>query len=124
MQTIKFMFVAFFAMITQLLAAQNTVVSDTIKVYGECGMCKNRIEKTLKLDGITNAKWDVDTKLLVVSYDSSKISNDAIQQKIAAVGHDTEKYQADDKVYERLPGCCHYERKKAGAAKDQSDHHH
>ncbi len=87
--------------------------TDTIKVYGECGMCKNRIQKTLKIEGITSAAWDTETKLLVVAYDASIISNDDIQKKIAAVGHDTEKYTADDKVYEKLPGCCHYERKKA-----------
>jgi len=88
------------------------IKTDTIKVYGECGMCKNRISKTLKIDGITNAIWDTETKLLVVTYDDSKITNDDIQKKVAAVGHDTEKYTADDKVYEKLPGCCHYERKK------------
>ena len=86
--------------------------TDSIKVYGECGMCKNRIQKTLKIDGITNAVWNTETKMLLVEYDVSKITNDDIQKKIAAVGHDTEKYSADDKVYEKLPGCCHYERKK------------
>lgn len=86
--------------------------TDTIKVYGECGMCKNRIQKTLKIDGITSSAWDTETKLLVVTYDASLISNDDIQKKIAAVGHDTEKFSADDKVYEKLPGCCHYERKR------------
>lgn len=86
---------------------------DTIKVSGECGMCKSRIQKTLKIDGITSATWDIETKLLIVSYDVSKISNDDIQKKIAAAGHDTEKYTAEDKVYEKLPGCCQYERKNA-----------
>ena len=35
-----------------------------------------------------------------------------IQKKIAAVWVDTEKYSADDEVYNELPGCCLYERKK------------
>jgi hypothetical protein len=26
------------------------------------------------------------------------------------VGHDTEKYRADDKAYAKLPGCCKYDR--------------
>jgi mercuric ion binding protein len=86
--------------------------TDTIKVYGECGMCKNRIQKTLKIDGIAKADWNTETKLLVVTYDAVMISNDDIQKKIAAVGHDTEKYTALDSVYQKLPGCCHYERKK------------
>ena len=43
------------------------------------------------------------------------------EKKIAAVGHDTEKYLADDKVYEKLPGCCHYERKKAEKKSDSNN---
>ena len=121
------MFIAVLAMISSTLFAQKTTEkTDTIKVYGECGMCKSRIQKTLKIDGISSAVWDVDTKMLTVTYNPSTITNDIIQQKIAAVGHDTEKYKADDKVYDKLPGCCHYERKSAGAAKDQpkQNHHH
>ena len=93
--------------------------TDTIKVYGNCGMCKNRIQKALKLEGITNAAWSPETKLLVVNYDASKISNDSIQKTIATVGHDTEKYTADDKVYNKLPGCCLYDRKKPNTEQKQ-----
>ena len=86
-------------------------------------MCKSRIQKTLKLDGISSAVWSTDTKVLMVAYDSSKISNDEIQKKVAAVGHDTEKYKADDAVYNKLPGCCHYER-KTKAGNDHANHNH
>jgi len=114
------MFIAVFAMTSSTLFAQTTTEkTDTIKVYGECGMCKSRIQKTLKIDGISSAVWDVDTKMLTVSYNPATITNDVIQQKIAAVGHDTEKYKADDKVYDKLPGCCHYERKKSSEVKKQ-----
>ena len=123
MQSLRFMFIAVFAMISTTLFAQtSTEKTDTIKVNGECGMCKNRIQKTLKIDGISSAVWDVDTKLLTVTYNSATITNEIIQQKIAAVGHDTEKYKADDKVYDQLPGCCHYERKKDGALKAEPKH--
>ena len=47
-----------------------------------------------------------------VVYDPSKTNSDVIQKKIIAVGHDTDKYKADDKVYAKLPGCCQYDRKK------------
>ncbi len=86
--------------------------TDTIKVSGECGMCKSRIQKALKLEGISSAIWDTETKLLTVTYSSDKLSNDDIQKKVAAVGHDTEKYKAEDVVYNKLPGCCKYERKE------------
>lgn len=121
------MFIAILAMISSTLFAQTTTEkTDTIKVYGECGMCKSRIQKILKIDGISSAVWDVDTKMLTVSYNPAIITNDDIQKKIATVGHDTEKYRADDKVYEKLPGCCHYERKKVGALREDPKHidHH
>lgn len=108
----RFKFFAVAAMSLFAISVNAQTKTDTIKVYGECGMCKNRIQKTLKIDGIIMADWGTETKFLVVTYDTTQISNDDIQKKIAAVGHDTEKYTADDKVYEKLPGCCHYERKK------------
>ena len=110
MKPFKMLMMAALTILSVSVNAQTKI--DTIKVYGECGMCKSRIQKTLKIDGITNAVWNTETKMLVVEYDAAKITNDEIQKKIAAVGHDTEKYSADDKVYEKLPGCCHYERKK------------
>lgn len=112
MKSLRFILIAVFAIVTSPLFSQQSAPfkTDTIKVYGECGMCKNRIQKALKLEGISAAEWDTDTKLLTVTYDPGKISNDDIQKKVTAVGHDTEKYKADDKIYDKLPGCCHYER--------------
>ena len=86
--------------------------TESFKVLGACGMCKTRIEKTAKEEGATSAAWDTKTKMVTVTFDPSKTSVDALSKKLAAVGHDTEKYKADDKVYNALPGCCHYERGK------------
>jgi len=86
--------------------------TETFKVSGECGMCKSRIEKIAREEGATSASWDLKTKMITVSFDPTKTSVDALSKKIASVGHDTEKYKADDKVYEALPDCCHYERSK------------
>ncbi len=86
--------------------------TESIKVYGECGMCKKRIQQALKLDGINTAVWDTETKMLAVSDTPQTISIDEIEKKIAAAGHDTQKYKAPDSVYAKFPGCCHYERKK------------
>lgn len=97
---------------SSLLAQSSETKTDTIKVAGECGMCKNRIQKALKHEGISSAIWDMETKVLKVSYSPDKISNDDIQKKVAALGHDTEKYKAEDDVYNKLPGCCQYERKE------------
>ncbi len=112
MKHVKFLFIALFAMSFSPIIAQKTslVITDSIQVNGACGMCKNRIEKNLKMEGISSASWNKETKLLTVSYYPAKITNDAIQKKIASVGHDTEKYRAEDSTYEKLPGCCHYDR--------------
>jgi mercuric ion binding protein len=86
--------------------------TETFKVYGNCVMCKDRIEKVVKAEGAETASWDLKTKMLTVNYDPSKTSKDGLCKKLAAVGHDTEKYKAPDDVYAKLPGCCHYERSK------------
>ena len=87
--------------------------TDTIKVYGNCESCKDRIESAAKDAGATTADWNEKTKLLVVSYDEATTSNMKIQEKIAAVGHDTQDVKALEGAYKKLPGCCKYERKTA-----------
>jgi periplasmic mercuric ion binding protein len=80
----------------------------TIKVGGNCESCKTRIEKVAKIDGVSKADWNKETKILTLIYNPSKVNSDNVQKKIASVGHDTEKYKADDKVYNSLPECCKY----------------
>lgn len=50
--------------------------------------------------------------MLTVSYQGKNISLDDIHKKVAAVGHDTEKFRAEDSVYNNLHGCCQYDREK------------
>ena len=82
------------------------------KVYGNCESCKARIEKAAKAGGASKAEWNVDSKMMEVSFNPSKTSSDKIQQKIASVGHDTEKFQSLESSYNKLPGCCKYEREE------------
>ncbi|MCB0517345.1 MAG: cation transporter [Lewinellaceae bacterium] len=92
-------------------AVQGTEASLT--VYGNCGMCKRRIEGALiKMAGVNAANWDAETQVLSVNYDAAQTNLDEIQKTITRVGHDTDKYRTDDKVYENLPGCCQYDRPK------------
>lgn len=86
--------------------------TETLKVSGACGMCKDRIEKAVREIGATTAQWDAKTQTLTVSFDPAKVTTDSMAKKIASVGHDTEKYKAPDEVYAKLPGCCHYDRSK------------
>ena len=122
MKSLRFMLLAASTLLASAAFAQ-TQKTDSIKVNGECGMCKSRIQKTLKIDGISAATWNTETKMLTVTYDPAIITNDEIQKKVAAVGHDTEKYRAEDAVYNKLPGCCKYDR-KAKAETDNHNHQH
>lgn len=81
----------------------------TIKVSGNCEMCKDRIETAAKsVTGVSSAEWSMETKMLHVQFDGAKTNPDAIQKAIAKVGHDTEKYKATDAAYKALPECCLY----------------
>ncbi|HMK03897.1 MAG TPA: cation transporter [Ferruginibacter sp.] len=91
--------------------AQTSVKKETIKVWGNCGMCKTTIEKAAKKGGATSANWNEDSKELNVSYALNKTSSIKIQQAIAKSGYDTQDYTADDKAYDNLHGCCQYDRK-------------
>lgn len=102
-----------FACITVSFAQATT---ETMKVSGNCSTCKKHIETAAKAAGATKAAWDKNTKVLTVTYDASKSSNDAIQKKIASVGYDTEKYPGDDKAYKNLDECCQYDGKKKTAS--------
>ena len=86
--------------------------SSTFKVYGNCGMCKSRIESSLKVKGVSKAAWDAQSKMLTVSYDPKVISLDEVHKIVAGVGHDTEKVSAEGSTYNNLMGCCQYSRKK------------
>ncbi len=91
--------------------AQKALKKETIKVWGNCSMCKTNIEKAAKKAGATAASWNEETKNLKVSYAVSKTSNEKIQTGIAKAGYDTEAVTADDAVYKKLHSCCQYERK-------------
>lgn len=85
--------------------------TEEFKVGGNCGMCKKRIEGSLAgVDGVESANWDTDTKTMTISFKEGAISLDDICIRIAEAGHDTPWYTAKDEVYNKLHGCCQYER--------------
>jgi copper chaperone CopZ len=86
--------------------------TETFKVAGNCDLCKTKIEKAAKINGVTKAEWDINKKLLTVVYNPAKVKSESVLKHVAAAGYDTEKFKADDKVYSSLPGCCQYPRLK------------
>jgi mercuric ion binding protein len=99
--------VLFFA-VSVAAFSQYRATTSTIKVYGNCGMCKKRIETVLDHKGVKLAKWDPKTKELEVVYNSDKVTEMQIHELVASVGHDTDKVKAKDEVYAALPFCCLY----------------
>ena len=84
----------------------------SFKVYGSCGMCKERIEKAATgVEGVHSSVWDKETKMMKFTYNSKKLKVKKIHDAIALVGHDTEKATASNKVYASLPACCKYDRR-------------
>ena len=115
--------IAFVSFAQNETASKKVVVAD-IKVYGNCGMCKARIETALDHKGIKQAKWDPKTKNLNVAYAPNKISEQEIHDLIASVGHDTDKAKAKDEVYAKLPFCCLYrDHDHSGIQDDKKDQH-
>ncbi len=87
---------------------KKTDTTISFKVYGVCDLCKQRIEGALKIRGVEAADWNVNTKMLTISYESSRASFEKINNRITAVGHDTYYKRARDIDYYALPKCCYY----------------
>jgi hypothetical protein len=112
-----------FSMIAIILLSTTTFAqiknskTESLKVYGNCGMCKEKIEKAGTQKNISKTVWSEETAMATVTYDAKKTNSDAILKKIALVGYDSDNFLAPDAVYKKLHGCCKYERVKKPAAK-------
>lgn len=112
MKTIRIFSIAMLLMsITAVAVAQTK--TETFKVSGNCGMCKSKIEKAAKDAGAKEADWNVDSKMLTVTYKSSTTNTGKIQEKIAAAGYDNEGFKTTEETYKKLHGCCQYDREAA-----------
>jgi periplasmic mercuric ion binding protein len=82
------------------------------QVSGNCEMCKKRIEKAaLATKGVKSADWHSDCGTLYLIVNEQKTNILTIQTAIANVGHDNDGVKATLENYEKLHGCCQYERK-------------
>lgn len=115
MKTLSLFAVLLFSICSINTTYAQTAKTETIKVWGNCGMCKTTIEKTAKKAGAKTADWNEDSKELKVSYAANKTSSVKIQEAIARAGYDTQDFTADNKAYDNLHGCCKYDRKNEGA---------
>jgi outer membrane receptor for ferrienterochelin and colicins len=86
--------------------AADTAVS--LKVFGVCIQCKERIEKAVDIKGVQSGVWNIETGELALVYNTGQVSLEKIQKRILAVGHDLENRKAVNAVYHALPKCCLY----------------
>ena len=121
MKTFKmFLFASLLISLSFVGSAQEK--TETLKVSGECGMCQTKIEKAAKAAGASFASWDTDTKELKITYDTKSSDKTKIQQAIAKVGYDTPDFKATKEAYDKLHGCCKYERESASSSDAKEPH--
>jgi copper chaperone CopZ len=115
---------------TALNAQIKNATTESVKIYGNCGMCESTIEKAGNVKKVAEVDWDKDTKIAIITYDSTKTNQDKILKRIALAGYDSDKFLAPDDVYRKLQGCCQYERVtktaivKTDVVEDHSSHNH
>ena len=106
-----------------LSAFAQDIKTEKFRVSGNCDMCKARIEKAAKsVEGVKSATWDKETKMAEVTFDSKKTDIHKVHMAIARAGHDTDMHKASDETYDKLPGCCKYEREVKKEADDHAGH--
>lgn len=95
-----------------LLIEKKHMEEKTLKVWGNCGMCKQTIEKAVKaVKGVNKGVWNVDEKVLELVFDPHTTSIDVISKAVADAGYDTALHTASVDAYNNLHKCCQYERK-------------
>ncbi|MDZ4711198.1 MAG: DUF3347 domain-containing protein [bacterium] len=84
--------------------------TESVKIYGNCGMCETTIEYAGNLKKVAQVDWNKDTKMAALLYDTTETNQTEILKRIALAGYDSDLFLAPDDVYAKLPECCHYDR--------------
>lgn len=106
------MLLTFLGFAVQAQEVKNKNAKVEFHVSGNCEMCKKRIEKTaLSVSGVKYADWHMDCGTLYLIVNEQKTDAPTIHKAIAKAGHDTDEVKALKEDYDKLHGCCQYERK-------------
>ncbi len=90
--------------------------TETVTVSGNCGMCKKTIEAAGTSKKVSSTEWNKETKVATITYNTRKTTLDEVLKNISLAGYDNDKYLAPSETYNKLPGCCQYDRTKKTAA--------
>ncbi len=111
MKKIMLFLVLFTSISTIAQVKVNKNASYTFEVKGNCEMCKKRIENAaFTVKGVKNAVWDIAKNELQIIINEQKCSVTDVKKAVAKVGHDTDEVKATDEEYNKLHGCCIYDR--------------
>ena len=111
MNTLKKLTTIIFLLIAQVGFAQiKNATTETVKIYGNCGICEKAIEKAGSSKKEAMVDWDKDTKMATITYNTKKTDLDEILKRIALAGYDSDSYLAPKASYDKLAQCCQYDR--------------
>ena len=107
----KNIMIATFVLLSITINAQiKNAKTETVTIYGNCGMCETKIENAGNIKKVAKVDWDQDSKMATLTYDTTKTNADEILKRIALAGYDSDKFLAPNDVYDNLHGCCQYDR--------------
>ncbi len=84
-----------FCVATKQLKAQtqpnNLMMTESFKVQLACqtNTCKKNFEGSVYAKGIRNASWDLESKILTVTFDPQKVTLDEIRKKVEQLASET-----------------------------------
>lgn len=124
MKSISKIMAVMMLLVSLLYTAQiKNAKTETVKISGNCDMCKSTIEKSGNVKNVAVVNWNEDSKMATITYDSSKTNQEEILKRIANAGYDSESFYAPDDVYAKLPSCCQYKRNKTTKMDGQGHAH-
>lgn len=84
--------------------------TNTVKIYGNCEMCKTSIENAGNKKNESKINWDEHTQTASIEYNPEKTTLNDVLKRVALAGYDNENFLAPDPTYKSLPSCCQYDR--------------
>jgi periplasmic mercuric ion binding protein len=107
MSTTKTLFLFSLWAITAYSCGSGASKEESFYVRGNCGMCKDRIEESVKaMNGVYSAAYDVKNETLNVVYDTTLLTRLVIEKQCADLGHGTAIVPMNDQHHADLPECC------------------
>lgn len=110
--TILGIIVLFVAFSTQAQDKKSKNAKYDFEVKGNCEQCQKRIQKAaFSVAGVKSAIWDIESNQMTVIINEEKCNVIDVKTAVAKIGHDTDEVKTAQEVYDKLDGCCQYERK-------------